>query len=118
MQVSKIAWSIEYYFSGPDLRYNGTFVRVQGTEVEKYIQAFIDNWEEFEKLKAAIPKDGEFSKPGKMGMTIRVGGFAEGVCINSYHMPIKTRAMLDEVIRSYRYAMERAIQIKAFLSNL
>lgn len=26
-------WYIQYYFSGPDLRYNGTFVQVAGEEI-------------------------------------------------------------------------------------
>ena len=33
-------WYIQYYFSGPDLRYNGTFVRLPGKEIDEYINAY------------------------------------------------------------------------------
>jgi|TARA_R100000093_G_scaffold64518_1_gene35473 hypothetical protein len=39
-----------------------------------------------------------------MEMNIRVGHFAQGVCIHSYHMPICSKQQLEEVINAYRYA--------------
>lgn len=118
LKVTKTAWEIFYYFSGPDLRYKGTFVKISGSSIEQYIAAFNDNWAEFEQLKDSIPSGGEFSKPGKMGMTIRIGRFAQGVCINSYHMPINSIQQLDRVVGGYKYAAERAPQIQKFLSSL
>lgn len=109
---------LPYYFSGPDMRYNGTFVSVPGGSIEKYISAFSENWKEYEQLKSSIPSDGEFSKLGKMGMDIRIGNFAQGVCIKSYHMPIDTRQQLEKVISGYRYAAQRAPKIQEFLANL
>ena len=118
LQVENTSWNIQYYFSGPDLRYNGTFITVQGTEVPKYIKAFEANWKEFQRLKTSVPKGGEFSTSGKAGMTIRVGKWDEGVCLQSYHMPINTQAQLDRVIQSYQYALRRAPQIIEFLTKL
>ncbi|MDN6321634.1 MAG: hypothetical protein ACTHZY_07520 [Halomonas sp.] len=118
LKVTKTSWEISYYFSGPDMRYNGTFVSVPGGSIEKYISAFSENWKEYEQLKSSIPSDGEFSKLGKMGMDIRIGNFAQGVCIKSYHMPIDTRQQLEKVISGYRYAAQRAPKIQEFLANL
>lgn len=118
LKVSKTSWQIEYYFSGPDSRYNGTFVTVAGVSIAQYIEAFQENWQEYEVLKSAIPKGGEFNKPGKMNMSIRVGGFSEGVCIRSYHMPINSRTKLETVIQGYHYAANRAPQIQQFLAAL
>lgn len=118
MKVTKTSWEILYYFSGPDLRYNGTFVSVHGKSVEQYISAFHDNWEEYKKLKESIPKGGEFSKTGKMGMSIRIGKFAQGVCIQSYQMPIRSEQQLEKIISGYRYAAQRAPQIQQFLASL
>ncbi len=118
LKVTTTSWEIAYYFPGPDMRYNGTFVTVPGSSVELYISAFIENWAEYEKLKTAIPKDGEFTKPGKNGMVIRIGRFAQGVCIRSHHMPINSKQRLDQVITGYRYAAERAPRIQAFLASL
>jgi len=117
LMVSKSSWRIQYYFPGPDLRHNGTFFNVEGTAIETYISAFIENWKEYEQLAEQIPNGGEFSKAGKMGMTIRVGNFA-GVCLQSYHMQISSRVQLKQVVDSYRYAMQRAPQIQSFLQSL
>ncbi|MFA5816261.1 MAG: hypothetical protein WC865_11625 [Bacteroidales bacterium] len=87
LKVSKTSWKISYYFQGPDFIYNGTFVSVPGNSIGQYISAFKENWAEYEQLKASIPKGGEFTKNGKMGMSIRIGSFALGVCIQIYHMP-------------------------------
>jgi hypothetical protein len=118
LKITKTSWQIAYYFSGPDMRYNGTFVHVHGGSIEQYIQAFIDNWEEYEKLRSIIPKGGDFSMDGKMGMTIRIAGFANGVCIQSYHLPISSKQRLDQIVEGYRYAQQRAPQIQAFLKSL
>lgn len=118
LKVTKTSWEISYYFPGPDMRYNGTFVSVPGRSIEKYISAFNENWAEFEQLKSAIPSGGDFSKPGIMGMTIRIGNFVQGVCIQSYHMPISSKQRLEEVVNGYRYASQRAPQIQQFLASL
>jgi hypothetical protein len=118
LKVTKASWEISYYFSGPDMRHNGTFVSIHGGSIEKYISAFNDNWAEYEHLKSIIPSDGDFSKQGKMGMSIRISNFAQGVCIQSYHMPIASKQKLDKVTNGYRYASKRAPQIQKFLISL
>lgn len=118
LKVTKMDWEISYYFPGPDMRYNGDFVSVPGNSIEKYISAFNENWAEYEQLKSAIPSGGNFSKKGKMGMMIRIGNFAQGVCIQSYHMPISSKQQLQKVISGYRYAFQRAPQIQEFLASL
>ncbi|MBI5657839.1 MAG: hypothetical protein HZC44_13845 [Geobacter sp.] len=115
LKVSKTAWEISYYFPGPDIRYNGTFVSVAGNSIEQYIAALNDNWADYEQLKLSIPKGGEFTKSGKMGMSIRIGNLAQGVCLRSYHMPISSYEQLERVIAGYRYAAQRAPQIQKFL---
>ena len=42
--VSATSWNIRYYFSGLDRRYNGTFVTLEGKEINKYIDAWADNF--------------------------------------------------------------------------
>lgn len=118
LKVSQAAWEISYYFPGPDMRHNGTSVSVSGNSVEQYISAFNDNWAEYEQLKASIPKGGEFSKNGKMGMSIRIGNFAQGVCIRACHMPISSAQQLERVTGGYLYAAQRAPQIQKFLASL
>ncbi len=118
LQVSATWWEISYYFPGPDYRYKGDFVTVPGNLVDEYILAFKENWTEYEKLKAIIPEGGEFSKKGRMGMTVGIGGITEGVCLHSYHMPIRSVETLEKVINDYLYAAKRAVQIQSFLVSL
>ena len=115
--VSVNSWYIKYYFSGPDLRYNGTFVEINGNEIDNYIQAWKNNFEKYLALKETISIGEEFNTMGYMGMSIRIG-FAEGVCLKSYHMPIKSRQKLEQVILDYLYAKERAKQLQSILKTL
>jgi 2-oxoglutarate dehydrogenase complex dehydrogenase (E1) component-like enzyme len=118
LKVKKDSWEIQYYFSGPDLRYNGTFVNIPAARVDSYIDAFQKNWEEYEKLKTAIPHGGDFSKVGANGMSIQIGRFRNGVCLQSYHMCLKTKDEIVRVITSYRHAKERAKVIQTLLGGL
>lgn len=100
------------------MRHNGTFVRVPDAKVAAYIDAFIENWEEYKKLKDSIPAGGTFSKRGKEGMMIHIGGFANGVCIESYHMRLSTLDAINRTVESYRYAQQRAKEAQALLQQL
>lgn len=112
--VTNNSWYIKYYFSGPDLRYNGTFVSIDEKEIDKYIQAWKENYEKYLMLKERIPAGGTFDTSGEMGMSIRIG-FSEGVCLRSYHMPINTRDKLNQIISDYITAKDRAEKLQAML---
>ncbi len=116
--IEKKSWKLFYYFAGPDLRHNGSFVTIPSGRVDEYIKAFKENWIEYETLKKSIPKNGSFEKEGALNMYIRIGGFAQGVCIHSYHMPISRERQLNELIDSYIYAKGRAEEVQKFLLKL
>ena len=115
--VNSESWYIEYSFSGPDLRYNGRFVRINGNEIDQYIQAWKNNYKKYLVLKETIPENGEFNMCGEMGMSIRIG-LAEGVCLDFYHMPINSEEKLNQVISDYEYTKERAIKLQKILQKL
>lgn len=117
LKVSVNNWYIHYYFSGPDLRYNGTFVNIEGREIDKYIDAWKKNFDKYLQLKKTIPAGGKFDTNGLMGMSIRIG-WAEGVCLRSYHMPINNSSKLNQVIKDYEYAKNRAVKLQELLSSL
>ena len=117
LKVTKKTWEISYYFPGPDLRYNGDFFSIPGNKVLSYIDAYEKNWEIYLKLKKSIPKNGEFTQSGKLGMSIRLG-WREGVCIQTYHMPINTKRRLKEITAGYLYACSRAKVIQKMLKSL
>ena len=64
-----------------------------------------------------IPAGGIFETNGLMGMSIRIG-WAEGVCLKSYHMPINSETKLNQVIKDYNYAKERALKLQEMLRLL
>lgn len=104
-------WFIHYYFPGIDLRYNGTFVDVKGSLIDKYIEAWKNNFRKYLELKNAIPDNGNFETKGEMDMSIRIG-FAEGVCIRSFHLPIRDKEKLDLLISDYEYCKGKAQAIQ------
>jgi len=114
--VNDSSWKIEYHFLGSDMRYTDTMITIYGQNINDYILAWEENFEDYKTIKSVIPP-GDFCKIGKMGMNIRLG-FAEGVCLKSYHMPIKTEKELENVIKSYDYAQDRAQKIIKMLRNL
>lgn len=118
LEVTAHGFRIHYYFPGPDLRHNGTFVDVPGEHIQDYIDAFVANWKKYGKLTDSIPKGGEFQKEGDMGMSIRIGKYYNGVYLKTYHMPIRSVEELREVIATYRYAQKRATQVQAMLRHL
>lgn len=115
--VSSTGWCIRYYFPGPDLRYNGTFVTISGSEIDEYISAWERNFEKYLLLKKTIPAGGDFETAGEKGMSIRIG-FSEGVCLRSYHMPTSTSSKLAEIIHDYKEAKVRASKIQKLLRSL
>lgn len=116
LKISRYKWSISYYFSGPDARYNGTHKVIDGAEINKYIDAWRKNFTKYQELKQVIPIGGNSDYPGEMGMSIRFG-FAEGVCLTSYHMPINTKDKLEKVIMDYKKAQAKAIKVQKILNG-
>ena len=116
--MSRDEWFIQYYFSGPDLRYNGRIVEIKSGEVPSFIDGLNANWERFEELRGKIPEDGDFSVLGECNMMIRVGGFAEGVCIRGYNGAMASREEIEATVQTFRYAIERAAAVQQMLSEL
>ena len=44
-------WYIQYYFPGPDLRYNGKFLSLDGNCIDNYISSWKENFEKCKKLE-------------------------------------------------------------------
>ena len=116
--VTKNNFQIQFYFPGPDMRHNGTFLNINRNEIKEYIKSYNENWKkyiELKKMKSELGK--EFTTSGKLGMNIKVGGWNEGVCITSYHLPINTENELKKLISSFQWAEERGKQIMSFLKT-
>jgi hypothetical protein len=111
LKIYKDYWYIEYYFSGPDLRYNGQIFRIRGENIEEYIVALKDNFLEYQELKKQNITGKMLSKPVKMNMTIRLAPFSEGVCLFGHHKAIATQKQLERIVASYQYASKKALEV-------
>ena len=117
--VDRSGWQLKYYWSGPDLRYNGTFGHVPGREIERYVQAWELNFEKYLELKKMLPSEGEFVQQEAMRMEIRVNTLlSEGVCLKSYHCCVATKEELRQMVQSYQKAKEKALLIQKMLAEL
>lgn len=118
LKIMENSWSIEYYFPGPDMRYRGEFVSIDGNKIDEYIWAWKTNFAKYMELSQQIPDGGEFTMAGEKGMRIHVGGFRSGVCLISYNLCIDTKYKLDVIIRDYEYAKVKATEIQKFLKTI
>lgn len=118
LKISATTWEIEYYFPGPDLRYNGVLLRIPGGRVESFIAALQQNWDEYQSLTTTIPKGGSFVKPGRENMVIYVGGPFDGVCLISCEGQMNSYSAIAKTVESYRYAIDRATAMQSLLAHL
>lgn len=118
LEVTAADWHIRFYFAGPDRRYNGTFFRVPGSQVDEYVAAYLQNWQTYLGLKQHIPAGANFDQAGLLGMRIRIGSFAEGVCLTSYHDPIRDQGALNRRIEGLRRAAVKAREVQRLLRGL
>ena len=62
--------------------------------------------------------EGTYQKFGEAGMKISIGGFRDGVCIDGWHMNVKTQEEIDRIVEDYEKAKEKAIAIQKMLKSL
>lgn len=113
---------IRYFFEGPDLRYHYEHICVPYERFDEYIEAYKENFQRFQLLNNAIPKDGIFSTKGACGMDIMVGEYVGGVTISQkgYRakpsvFPIKEEKDLEKIISDYEYSKVRGKEIQELL---
>lgn len=116
--VTERDWYISYYFPGPDMRYNGTFFSINGKDVDKYIAAWINNFEKYKKLKNTLSLNGTYEITGEAGMKISIGGYRDGVCIDAWHMNIREQSKIDRIIADYKQCKVKAVTIQNMLKSL
>ena len=116
--VTASDWYISYYFPGPDMRYNGTWKRISSTDIDKYISAWKNNFRTYLKLKSELSLEGTFEKTGEAGMKISIGGYRDGVCIDGWHMNVRTQAKINDIVKDYTNAKKKAPKIQEMIKSL
>lgn len=105
---------IEFYFPGPDARYKGTFISIQENEIDKYINAYRDNWRTAEELQVKVSDtpEAKFNQLGELGMNITVTQNSIMLCIDNYHLPICSQEECDNIINHFNIAKYRIKEIR------
>ncbi|WP_372623375.1 hypothetical protein [Falsiroseomonas sp.] len=104
--ADKDGWRLSFYLRGPDSRYSGSWFKVEASEVPRLIEGYRSAFLRFEQISAAVP-DGTKVNESKGRLTIRVGDFAAGVCMGSYHNAVGTRNSLQTVTDALTRALSR-----------
>ncbi len=116
--VTKNSYRIQFYFPGPDFRYNGTFFTINAKEIDSYVIAYRNNWKKYVELTEIKSKLGnEFSISGEMGMKISVGGIYDGICIYPYCMPLSSDHVIRNLLDSFEWAKSKGPEIMNFLKS-
>ena len=112
------SWEVKYYFPGPDLRHNGTFLRFGDRDIPKLVVAYQSAYQKYLDLKRTIAPGVELKLEQALNLTIRVGGHFEGICLASYHDPVANDSALQRKLAAYAVALDRAPRIQAMLKQL
>ncbi len=100
---------IEYFFPGPDRRYGGSRIVVQGRNIPEYIAAFRDNWDAYMDVKKNSGRQ-LINVMGSKGMLIK-NGVMGGVYMKPGQMRIYTEEQLRQIISDYEYCYTRYREI-------
>lgn len=117
LKVQKRSWCIQYYFPGPDRRYNGTFLQIDGKTIDRYISAMRKNFDKYLALNKSVQSSTPIAIQGEMDMTIFVGGRLTGMGLASNHMLISSESELENLIAEYKSAEIRAKEIQVMLKS-
>lgn len=105
---------IQFYFPGPDLRYNGTFFNIPESEIDNYIQAYKDNWIKAQELyeKAQTLPDTTLRIVGEKGMNIIVSNRSIDIYLHQHHLPVRTEEQCSNMINRLQIAKLRIKEIQ------
>lgn len=114
LRIGSTHAQIEFYFPGPDARYKGTFISIQENEIDKYINAYRDNWRTAEELQVKVSDtpEAKFNQLGELGMNITVTQNSIMLCIDNYHLPICSQKECDNIINHFNIAKYRIKEIR------
>lgn len=111
--ATEAAWRVTFAFPGPDARYSYTVLELRALQVQTLLRDYERGFDRYELLKGTLPRGINATEQFGGFLTIRVGDFAEGVCLSSYQVPVRTRAELDRRLRELRSAIGRGDELVA-----
>lgn len=109
--------SIRFYFPGPDARYRGTHFIISEEEIDKYIQAYKNNWELGKQLqtKAKETPNTELSQNGEMRMKVAATSRSFRIYLHHNYLPISDKKECEEMIMLLQRAKLRIKEVRSKL---
>jgi len=101
-------WNISYYTPGPDRRYNGHYYTLYGDEIDKYINAWKENFKKYVDMKSVFKANGTYSTIGLCNMCINIGGYHDGVSLDLWQKPVNQKKEIEQIIADYEDVKSRA----------
>lgn len=117
LHVDSKGASIRFYFPGPDARYKGTHFNIWEEDIDKYIQAYQNNWETATQLreKAKETPKTELKQVGEMRMNIVATSRSFTIYLHQYHLPIYYKKDYEEMVMLLKRAKLRIKEVRSKL---
>ena len=114
LHVDSKGASISFYFPGPDARYKGTHFYIWEEDIDKYIQAYQNNWETGTQLreKAKETPNTELKQVGEMRMNIVATASSFTIYLHQYHLPIYKKKDYEEMVMLLQRAKLRIKEVR------
>ena len=109
--------SIRFYFPGPDARYKGTHFNIWEEDIDKYIQAYQNNWKTATQLreKAKETPKTELKQVGEMRMNIVATSRSFTIYLHQYHLPIYYKKDYEDMVMLLKRAKLRIKEVRSKL---
>ena len=106
LTAREAGFELSFYFPGPDLRYNGTFLKIDGALLPQYIAAWEDNWRNYQAMCKDLPSIA-FTTEGELAMKIDASG------VSLYKLSVTTDAGLASMLSVFEGALVRGKELQS-----
>lgn len=97
--VNESSWHVDYYFKGPDTRYQGAHLIIKDIEVDQFISELTMNYARYESLKEEY-KGQIYEETVTGDMKIKIGSLYQGVYVLDQYFVISSKRKLNKFIES------------------
>lgn len=106
LTAREAGYELSFYFPGPDLRYNGTFLKINDAMFPQYIAAWEVNWRNYQSMRRTLPSI-TFTTEGELGMQIDACG------VRLYTLSVTTDEELATMLGVFKSALARGKELQS-----
>lgn len=106
LTACEAGYELSFYFPGPDRRYNGTFLKIEGALLPQYIAAWETNWRNHQTMHRTLPSI-TFTAEGEFGMKIDASG------VRLYTLSVTTDEELATMLGVFESALVRGKELQS-----